>query len=81
MHTDYPRARELSMRALAMFEAVGDMRREMGGGPTTELVGVQAPLGQVRAKQSESDFQAAVTAGEAMSDANAVALATSVLGG
>ena len=57
------------------------MRREMGGGPTTELVGVQAPLDQVRAKLSDSDLRAAVTQAESMSIADAVALARSVVSG
>ncbi len=54
------------------------LRREMGGGPSADLIGLEGPVVQARAALEPADFERAVAEGDAMSVDTAAQLALAV---
>jgi len=67
--------------AARLAAAAEKLRREAGGGPSVDIVGVERPIVQVKPRMSEADFSRAVSDAEAMTIQAAVALAESVVSG
>ncbi|HEY5489133.1 MAG TPA: hypothetical protein VIK00_04770, partial [Candidatus Limnocylindrales bacterium] len=65
--------------ACRLAAAAEKVRRQAGGGPSIEVVGMERPILQAKAQLTEADFTQAVAEAEAMSIADVVALAESVV--